>query len=155
MKRLALTFACALLVATSLSAHVVVAPLQSKSGATQNYEVRVHNENEKKLATTSVELEVPDGVTIVSVGKPPSGTFKTTTTGARITTVTWDIQIPADKYVALPFAAKNPDSTKDVVWNVRQHMAGGSAIDWSDKPGSAEKPSITKISAVAAPSATH
>lgn len=145
MKAFSVTAACVLLVATSLSAHVTVSPAQSKTGATQAYEVRVHNENEKNLATTAIELQVPEGVTIVSVEKPPSGTFKTTTTGARITTVTWEIQVPADRYVELPFTARNPDGVQDVVWNVRQHLAGGSVIDWSDKPGAREKPSVTKI----------
>ena len=44
----------------SLSAHVTVSPLQSIPGATQKYELRVHNEG--KVAATSIDLEIPDGV---------------------------------------------------------------------------------------------
>jgi len=54
--------------AASLSAHVMVSPLQSKAGATQKYEVRVHNE--AKVAATSIDLEIPDGVTVTDVAKP-------------------------------------------------------------------------------------
>jgi uncharacterized protein YcnI len=105
----------------------------------------VHNENAKKLATTSVDLEVPAGVTLVSVGKPPSGTFKTMKSGERVTMVMWTIDVAADKYVALPFTAKNADDATELVWRARQHLADGSVIEWSDKPGAAEKASVTKI----------
>ena len=145
-----LVAASTVLFATSVYAHVTISPPQSKAGATQAYEVRVHNENEKDLATTSIVLDVPDGVTIVSVEKPPSGTFKTAKSGARITTVTWEIAIPANKYVELPFTAKNPAAAKEIVWNVHQHLAGGSVIDWTDKPGAHEHAPKTTITAAAA-----
>ena len=146
MKRISLlAIIAAFLIGTTVSAHITVSPQQSKAGATQAYEVRVHNENEKDLDTTSVVLDVPEGVTVVDVGKPPSGAYTTAKTGTRITSITWRIQIPANKYVELPFTAKNPAAAKDLVWNVHQHLAGGSVIDWSDKPGALEKPSTTKI----------
>src|SRR5206468_858648 len=44
---------------TSLSAHVMVSPLQSKTGAVQKYELRIHNE--AKVAATSIDLDIPDG----------------------------------------------------------------------------------------------
>jgi uncharacterized protein YcnI len=130
---------------TSLSAHITVSPLQSKTGATQKYELRVHNE--AKVAVTSIDLEVPDGVTVTEVAKPAAGTYTTKTMGDRITVVTWQIDVPPSKYVAMPFTAKNPDGVTELHWNMREHLADGSVVDWSDKPGAKEKGSMTKLAA--------
>src|SRR3954469_23240689 len=85
--------------ATSLSAHVMVSPTQSKSGAAQKYEVRVHNE--AKVAATSVDLDIPDGVTVTEVAKPVAGSYTTKKSGDRITMITWQVNVAPSKYVAL------------------------------------------------------
>ena len=127
---------------TSLSAHVMVSPPQSTAGALQKYELRVHNE--AKTAATAIDLDVPDGVTVTEVTKG-AGTFTTKMNGNRITVITWQIDVQPTKYVALPFIAKNPDSATELRWTMHEHMADGSVIDWSDKPGSKEKAAVTKI----------
>ena len=132
---------------TTVSAHVMVSPLQSKAGATQKYEVRVHNES--KVAAKSIDLTIPDGVVVTDVAKTAAGTPTTKMTGNRITAITWEIDVQPNKYVALPFTATNPDGTADLHWNLREHLADGSVVDWSDKPGSKEKGSVTKLSATA------
>src|SRR3979409_2328764 len=96
---------------TSLSAHVTVSPLQSKAGAVQKYELRLHNE--AKVAATSVDLDIPDGVTVTEVAKPAAGTYTTKTAGNRITAITWQVDVQPNKYVALPFTAKNPDGAAE------------------------------------------
>jgi len=126
-----------------LSAHVMVSPTTSKSGATQKYEVRVHNE--AKVAATSVDLDIPDGVTVTDVAKPAAGTYTTNKTGDRITTITWKIEVLPSKYVALPFTATNPAGAPELRWSLHEHLADGSVVDWSDKPGSKEKGSVTKL----------
>ena len=131
--------------AISLSAHVMVSPTTSKSGATQKYEVRVHNE--AKVAATSVDLDVPDGLEVAEIAKPASGTFTTKKTGDRITTITWTVDVQPSKYVALPFTAKNPTGATELKWSLHEHLADGSVVDWSDKPGSKEKGSVTKLTA--------
>lgn len=147
MKRLVtLVFAFAL-VGGAAYAHIMVSPPASKAGATQNYELRVHNEG--KVATTSLDLEIPDGITILDVAAPVAGTYDTTKSGTRVTAITWKIDVQPSKFVALKFSAKNPDGAKDVRWNVRQHLADGSIVEWSDKPGATEKASVTKIGASA------
>jgi uncharacterized protein YcnI len=133
---------------TTVSAHVMVSPPQSKAGATQKYEVRVHNES--KVAAKSIELTIPDGVIVTDVAKTTAGTASTKMTGNRITSITWEIDVQPTKYVALPFTATNPDGTADLHWNLREHLADGSVVDWSDKPGSKEKGSVTKLSATGA-----
>lgn len=131
------------LAVASLSAHVTVSPLQSKAGAVQKYELRVHNE--AKIAATSIDLDIPDGVTVTDVAKSTAGTSTTKKTGDRITGITWQVDVQPSKYVALPFTAKNPDGTTDLHWSMHEHLADGSVVDWSDTPGSKEKGSVTKL----------
>jgi uncharacterized protein YcnI len=130
-------------VVTSLSAHVMVSPPQSKAGAVQKYELRVHNE--AKVAATSVDLDIPDGVTVTEVAKPSAGTYTTKTAGDRITVITWQVDVQPTKYVALPFTAKNPDGATELHWSMHEHLADGSVVDWTDKPGAKEKGSTTKL----------
>lgn len=135
--------AIVLLLGTAVYAHVVVAPQQSQPGQSQVYKVRVHNE--EKIATKSVELDIPDGVTVVSVAPVTAGKFTTAKTGDRITKVTWETEVQSGKYVELAFTAKNPEKGAQVQWNVHEHMADGSTIEWSDKTGAHGKPSFTKL----------
>lgn len=137
--------AVAMSVATTLSAHVTVSPLQSKVGAVQKYELRVHNE--AKVAATSVELEIPDGVTVTEVATPAAGSYTTKTAGQRITMITWQVEVPSGKYMALPFTARNPEAVAELHWTMHEHLADGSVVDWSDKPGSQQKGSVTKLAA--------
>ncbi len=149
--RLKLPFALILasLAVASLSAHIMVSPPQSKSGAIQKYEMRVHNEG--KVAATSIELDIPEGMTVRDVAKPATGSFTTAQSGTRITRITWQVDVQPNKYVALPFTAKNPDGEKDVHWNVREHLADGSVVEWSDQPGAQQKGSVTKLTAPSTP----
>jgi uncharacterized protein YcnI len=133
------------LVAGVASAHIMVSPPQSKPGVTQNYELRVHNES--KVATTGVDLEVPDGITVLEITTPTAGTVETTKAGTRITAIKWKVDVAPSKYVALKFSAKNPDAATEVHWNAHQHMADGTLVDWTDKPGAKQKASVTKIAA--------
>ena len=91
MKRLLLTASTFALMTGMASAHVMVSPLESKTGVTQAYELRVHNEG--KLMTTALDLEIPEGVTVVDIATPATGTFNTTKTGDRITAVTWTVDV--------------------------------------------------------------
>ena len=140
-----LTGLLVLVSATALSAHLTVSPLQSKAGAVQKYEMRVHNE--AKVAATSVDIEIPDGVTVTGVAKPATGSYTTKTEGQRVTTITWQVEVPTGKYVALSFTAKNPETAKELHWTMHEHLADGSTVDWSDKPGSKQKGSVTTLTA--------
>ena len=118
-------------------------PSDSKSGVVQKYHLRVHNES--KVAATSVDLDMPDGVTVTDIAMSATGTFTTKKNGDRITGITWTIDVPPSKYVALPFTAKNPEGVSELRWSMHEHLADGTVVDWSDKPGSREKGSVTKI----------
>jgi len=119
--RLFVVLMVAALAITSLSAHVTVSPLQSKTGAVQKYELRVHNE--AKVAATSVDLEIPDGVTVTEVAKPATGSYTTRKAGDRITAITWQVDVQPSKYVALPFTAQNPDGATELHWSMHEHLA--------------------------------
>ena len=131
------------LLVRSLSAHVTVSPLQSKTGAVQKYELRVHNE--AKVAAISIDLDIPDGVTVTDVAKSTQGSYTTKMVDDRITVITWQIDVQPSKYVALSFTAKNPEGATELHWNMHEHLADGSRVDWSDEPGSKQKGSITKL----------
>ena len=60
------------------------------------------------MRLTSVDLDIPDGVTVTEVAKPATGSYTTKTMGDRITVITWQVDVQPSKYVALPFTAKNP-----------------------------------------------
>jgi len=135
----------ALTAATSLSAHVMVSPPESKSGAVQKYEVRVHNES--KLATTAVDLDIPAGLSVTDVAKPAAGNVTTKKDGDRIVQITWQVDVQPNKYLALPFTAKNPPGGAELKWTLHQHLSDGSVVDWSDKPGAQEKAPVTKLAA--------
>ena len=143
MKRLIALASAFTLVASVAGAHVTVAPMRSDPGAVQEYELRCHNEGE--LATTALELEIPDGVTVLEVAAVEGGTFELVRTADRVTSVKWNVTVPANKYVELKFSAKNPAAEQEVQWNIRQVLENGTSVDWSFKPGAAKKGSITKI----------
>lgn len=153
MRTIASAGVLSVLLATVVSAHVMVSPPQSKAGATQTYELRVHNES--KVATSSLELQIPKDLTVVSVQQAPSGTtLDTPKAGDRVTAINWTVNVEPGKYVALKFEARNPASG-ELHWNVRQHMADGSVVDWSDAAGSKQKASVTTLGSAGTGSATH
>jgi uncharacterized protein YcnI len=142
-----------LLVAVPSFAHVTVAPQQSAPGAKQIYKVRVHND--ETVPTSSIELQIPEGATVVSVAPMTGAASNMTKTGDRVTAITWKIAVQPGKYVELPFTVQNPTGSAQLQWNVHEMLSDGKAIDWNDKPGAEGKASVTKLNAttLAAPAA--
>ncbi len=112
-----------LLVAAPTFAHVTVAPQQAPAGASQVYKLRVHNDG--KGPTASLELQIPDGVTIESIAPMATGKSEVTKKGGRVSAITWEIEVPGGKYVELAFTAKNPETGSRLNWNVpkRRHRS--------------------------------
>ena len=138
-----------LLLATSAFAHVTVFPQQAPAGASQVYKVRVHND--AKSPTAAIELQVPAGVIVESVAAMATGKSTTKKTGDRVTGITWEIEVPAGKYVELAFTAKNPATGNSLNWNLKETFKNGTMIEYTDKPGAKEKSSITKLTRLPAP----
>jgi uncharacterized protein YcnI len=120
-------------------AHVRVLPFESKPGAHQTYTVKVPTEGQ--VTTTSVELEVPEGLSVVSIADPA----ETKKTGGRTTSITWKLEIPPGQSKDLVFEAVNPAGNRDLSWKAHQHYADGTSRDWVDLPKTKSPASITKL----------
>ena len=142
MKSLVLA-AAALLVAVPASAHVGVTPRESKLGATETYTLRVPSEGGK--TTTQVILEVPDGVTVLSVSAPDGAKHEEKKVGDRIVQVTWTVEIKAGASAQLSFVAKNPAQGDSIAWKVHQKYSDDTVSDWVGPAGSRAPAPMTKL----------
>lgn len=142
MKRVFLTGAL-LMIATPTFAHVSVTPRESKLGATETYTLRVPSEG--GMTTTTVVLDVPDGVTIASVSAPEGAKHEEKKTGDRIVQVTWTIEIKAGASASLSFVAKNPDKGDSISWKVHQKYSDGMVSDWVGAAGSQSPAPVTRL----------
>lgn len=110
-------------------AHVTVQPRESKTGATETYTMRVPTEG--KVATTSIELEVPEGITVSVVEQTEGVRSETKKTGERIVTVTWTTEIKPGESRQFKFTATNPKEGTQITWKAHQHFADGTTSDWT------------------------
>lgn len=132
--RIVLAAAAAAVMCAPLYAHVTVWPRDSRPGAYEKYVVRVPTEG--AVATTSVELMVPQGVAIVSMGAPAGFTYELKRTGDRVTSIVWTMQIKPGEFAEFPFMARNPKSGADeIVWKAVQHFSDGTSTQWSGPKG--------------------
>lgn len=83
-------------IAAAAYAHVTIWPRESRTGAGEKYVVRVPTEG--SIATTSVELEIPAGVTVVAVGAPAGFTYELKRDGDRISTIAWTMEIKPGEF---------------------------------------------------------
>ena len=89
-----------LIMATSAHAHVRVLPLEAQTGARQTYTMKVPTEG--KVATTSVELEIPLGLSVISIANPA----EIKKVNAQISVITWKVEIPPGESQAFDFVAQ-------------------------------------------------
>jgi uncharacterized protein YcnI len=112
----------------TLSAHVTVSPREASAGATERYTVHVPTEGQ--VATVSVDLEVPDGVTVTEVPPIDGVVIDTRRAGDRIVTITWKREIKPRETANFTFVAKNPALPATVMWKAHQHFADGTTAHW-------------------------
>jgi uncharacterized protein (TIGR02246 family) len=143
-----LLFATLVVLVPSLAmAHVSVRPRESKSGAEEQYTVRVPTEG--AVATTHVVLDIPADVTVLEVLPAEGATFETVKQGDRITSITWRKAIPPKASAEFAFRARNPAAT-EIAWMAHQHFGDGTVTDWIGAAGASRPASVTKLSASAA-----
>ena len=130
------------LAGAALHAHVTVSPRQSQPGATERYTVRVPTEG--RVATTSMDLEIPDGVTVIEVVAGEGYSFETRKTGDRILAITWKKEIPPGGRADFVFAARNP-AAGPLVWKAHQHFADGTTTDWAGGQGERTPAAVTTV----------
>ena len=138
------------LVASAAQAHVSVRPRESKPGATEKYIVRVPTEG--KVATTSVELDIPQGVTVDSVEPVDGGKADLKREGGRIVSITWTVAIEPGANRELTFTAKNPGEGTEIAWQAHQRYADGTSSEWVGAAGTRQPAPVTKLTAVVAQS---
>jgi uncharacterized protein YcnI len=126
-------------------AHVTVWPRASSVGAFEKYTVRVPTEGQ--VATTSVELAIPDGVTFVSVGVPMGHTYQLKKTGERVVAIVWLTKIGPGEFAEFSFMARNPQQGKELVWKAVQRFVDGTSTAWVGPAGDKRPASVTKLGA--------
>ena len=136
--------AALLLAAGTASAHVTVRPAEAGLGETVTYTVRVPSEGE--VATTSVEVEIPAGVTVASV-EGAADSYELKKTQSRTTAIVWKTAIPPGERAELKFTAQNPAKGTEIVWKAHQHFQDGSHADWVEAKGSKRPSSVTALKA--------
>lgn len=110
------------------AAHVTIRPQESRQSSEEKYTVRVPTEGQ--VATVSIELDVPAGVTIVDVPAPEGATHEVKKTGERITMIKWTKTIPPKQSAEFVFVARNP-AEEQIAWNARQNFADGTSRSWT------------------------
>jgi uncharacterized protein YcnI len=129
MRRLiASTVVAVLALPAFAAAHVTVRPGESKKSAEEKYTVRVPTEGQ--VATVSVELDVPPGVTVLDVPVPEGATHEVKKTGNRVTMIKWTKEIPPRQSAEFVFVARNPVDDQ-ITWNARQNFADGKSTPWT------------------------
>ena len=124
-------------------AHVGVRPRESKPGAEERYTVRVPTEG--NVATTSVRLEIPDGVTVLEVEKAAGETFEVEKKGDRIVAITWKRNIPPKETGEFFFRARNPKTGAEIAWKAHQHFVDGTHTAWVEPAGGKRPGPVTKL----------
>ena len=153
MKRLSVTAAVLVLVPGLAFAHVTVRPREAKPGVEEKYTVRVPTEGQ--VATTSVFLEVPEGVTVTDVPKPEGATHEVKRDGGRIVGITWTKEIPPRQAAEFVFTAKNPAAAGQITWKVQQRFADGKSSNWTPGTKLTETPAAPGAAPAAAQGAGH
>ncbi|MBM7599611.1 uncharacterized protein YcnI [Virgibacillus halotolerans] len=146
---MSLLFAIGLLfsVATVAEAHVTVNPSESTTNAYEKYTIRMPVE--KDVNTTGLELEVPDGVDLVSVLPMESWDYELEEDDdGRITSVVWtakDGGIKPNEFIEISFIGANPSEPTEVSWKALQTYEDDSVVEWVGAPDSDEPASVTEI----------
>jgi uncharacterized protein YcnI len=148
MSRILTSTVAVLLVATVAQAHVSVRPRESKAGAIETYTVRVPTEG--KVATTSVEVEIPAGVTVNSVEPAEGVKSEMKREGGRAVSITWTLTIDPGQNRELVFIAKNPAEGAEIVWKAHQRYADGTSSEWVGAAGTRQPAPVTKLTAATA-----
>jgi uncharacterized protein YcnI len=139
-----ITLALLLCVCSTLAAaHVTVWPRESSAGAWEKYVVRVPTEG--KVATQSVELRVPEGVEVVSIGTPNAYTYEAKRTGSKITSIVWTMTIKPGEFAEFPFMARNPKQAGEVRWEAIQRFADGTSTEWTGPARDKHPASVTRV----------
>ena len=143
MRRIVPLLAVAIAIPSSAFAHVGVLPRESKPGVEERYTVRVPTEG--AVATTSIRLDIPDGVMLLEVEKYGGESFEVQKQADRIVAITWTRNIPPRESANFYFRARNPQAGSEIAWKAHQHFADATTTDWVDAAGGKRPGPVTKL----------
>lgn len=123
------------------TAHVTIRPAEASAGAETLYTIRVPTEG--AVTTTGVELIVPEGVTILSVGGG-AGSYQIRPSGGGATAIVWKAEIPPGHHAEFTFTARNPASGTEIAWKAFQLYQDGTRAEWVEPKGS-KRPAPTTM----------
>jgi len=138
----AIIVAAAFSISRGVEAHIVVEPYDSAAGEVINYTVRIPSHLD--ATTVAVELEIPQGLEMLSIAKTLGGNvMRKAAIGATI--VRWVTKIPADERGEVSFTARNPAVPTELVWKAHQIYDNGVTIDWVEPRGKKQPASVTRV----------
>jgi len=129
------------------SAHVTVDPNQVPADSWQKFVIKVPNE--KDIATTKVEVRVPDGAEVMSIEPVNGWTFNAQKDqNGKMTALIWtaeDKGLLAGQFIEFPIMAKVAKDAKSLQWKAYQTYSDGSVVKWIGPEDSEHPASVTKI----------
>lgn len=129
------------------SAHVTISPRESNAGATEKYTVRVPTEG--KVTTTSVELEVPEGVIVETMAVPNGWKYELKRKDDRVVAITWTMDVKPGEFAEFAFVARNPRDKAQLHWTLRQRFADGTMSDFTKRANGEPMPTaLTKLNPI-------
>ncbi|GGG74097.1 YcnI family copper-binding membrane protein [Paenibacillus radicis (ex Gao et al. 2016)] len=136
-----------LLIAGTVSAHVTVLPAETTQGSYEVFTVRVPTE--QPSATTKVEVQFPDSVSISRV-QPQSGwsyVFGKNADGDN-TSIIWTAEgagLAEGEFGEFKVQGKVADDAAQLVWIAHQTYADGTVVEWSGGEDAETPASVTVV----------
>jgi uncharacterized protein YcnI len=113
-------------------AHVVVTP--SQVGVAERAIFSVSVPNEKRVAVTSIKLNIPKGVDDVLPTTTSGWTITTSSNHDNVKAVTWTGNIPVGQREDFTFSAQAPAAATNLSWKAYQTYADGTVVRWEQNP---------------------
>jgi uncharacterized protein YcnI len=135
-----------LVLASPVSAHVLVWPSESPAGASQRYGIVVPGE--KAVPTVRLEVQFPRLLRVEALETRPGWRVSMQRdSGGRIIAATWEGEaVGADQFVEFGVLAQNPDQPAQLTWTMIQTYADASEVQWNAPSGSEFPAPVTRIS---------
>lgn len=130
-------------------AHITLDPQEAEIGR-QIYSIRVPNERD--IATTKVEVVIPDGVDITGVLPIYGWQHTEEKQQDKITKITWsEGKINAGEYMVFNIASNYTGSPAILHWEAYQTYADGEVVMWDDRSQEHPAPKVRIMERVSTP----
>jgi periplasmic copper chaperone A len=136
--------------APAAAAHVQVMPKQVAPNDPVVFTVLVPNERDNP--TTSVQVEIPEGVVPFSFEDTPGWERQTDTAeDGSVTSVEWTGELPEGAFVRFGILASTPETEGTLTFRAVQTYADGTEAAWVGAPDSDEPAPTVEVTAAASP----